>query len=220
MIAPSARLMTGSTHKTLCIGLTGGIGCGKSTVARLFEDLGAVIIDADLISHQLTQAGGQAIPPVRAAFGAAYLTPAGALDRARMRQLIVADADARRKLENILHPLILVACKEQLAAPDRAPYTVLMAPLLLECPEFLKLVQRVLLVDCTGQNQIARVMQRSGLTEPEIRAIIALQLPQSERLARADDVIQNDGACDDLKNQVAALHRYYLGISNNHLTAG
>jgi dephospho-CoA kinase len=87
MIAPSARLMTGSTHKTLCIGLTGGIGCGKSTVARLFEELGVVIIDADAISHKLTQAGGQAIPTVRAAFGAAYLTPAGALDRARGREV-------------------------------------------------------------------------------------------------------------------------------------
>lgn len=201
----------------LCVGLTGGIGCGKSTVAHLFEAQGALVIDTDAISHQLTQAGGQAIPDILASFGQDYITPAGAMDRNKMRRLVFADPSAKSMLENILHPLILAGCKAQLSTPDRAPYTLLMAPLLLECPVFLKLVQRVLLVDCTEQNQISRVMQRSTLDESQIHAIIALQLSRTERLARADDIVQNDGEIDDLIGQVAALHQCY--INNNHLTA-
>lgn len=196
----------------LCVGLTGGIGCGKSTVARLFEEQGAVIIDTDAIAHQLTQPGGQAIATIRSAFGTDYITTTGALDRIRMRQLAFADADARHQLENILHPLILDLCKAQLLAQTCAPYVILMAPLLLECPAFLQLVQRILLVNCTENNQISRVRQRSQLDESEIRAIIALQLPRAESLARADDIIQNDGVCDDLNNQVATLHKQYLSM--------
>lgn len=198
-----------------CVGLTGGIGCGKSTVARLFEALGVAVVDADAIAHQLTQAGGQAIPLIRSHFGAAFLNASGAMDRARMRQLILSDDDARQQLEAILHPLILDQCKTRLAG--RTPYTILMAPLLLENPEFLHLVQRVLLVSCTETNQIERVRQRSGLDESEIRAIIARQMASAERLVRADDIIQNDGARDDLTNQVAALHQHYLNINNNNI---
>lgn len=198
-----------------CVGLTGGIGCGKSTVARLFEALGVAVVDADAIAHQLTQAGGQAIPLIRSHFGAAFLNASGAMDRTRMRQLILSDDDARQQLEAILHPLILDQCKTRLAG--RTPYTILMAPLLLENPEFLHLVQRVLLVSCTETNQIERVRQRSGLDESEIRAIIARQMASAERLVRADDIIQNDGARDDLTNQVAALHQHYLNINNNNI---
>ena len=205
--------MTDSTHKILCVGLTGGIGCGKSTVAQLFARLGAGIIDTDAIAHQLTQAGGEAIPAIRAAFGAAYLTPAGALDRTRMRHTIFSNAAARRTLESILHPLILSHCELQLAERSDASYLILVAPLLLENPAFLHLIQRVLLVSCSIQQQISRVMQRSGLSEPEIRAIIAQQLPQAERIARSDDIIQNDGTCDALEHQVLALHQYYLNIT-------
>lgn len=204
---------------TLCIGLTGGIGCGKNTVARLFEAQGAVIIDTDSIALQLTQPGGQAIAPILAGFGADYLTATGAMDRAKMRHLVFSEIRAKSRLENILHPLILATCKERLAASVHAPYTILMAPLLLECPAFLELVQRVLLVNCSEQHQISRVMQRSGLDESEIRAIIALQLSQTERCARADDTIRNDGAIDELTDQVAALHQFYSNINNNHLTA-
>lgn len=198
-----------------CVGLTGGIGCGKSTVARLFEALGVAVVDADAIAHQLTQAGGQAIPLIRSHFGAAFLNASGAMDRTRMRQLILSDDDARQQLEAILHPLILDQCKTRLAG--RTPYTILMAPLLLENPEFLHLVQHVLLVSCTETNQIERVRQRSGLDESEIRAIIARQMASAERLVRADDIIQNDGARDDLTNQVAALHQHYLNINNNNI---
>lgn len=201
----------------LCVGLTGGIGCGKSTVARLLEERGAAVIDTDAIAHQLTQSGGQALDSIRRAFGEEYITPAGAMDRGMMRQLVFADKDAKSRLENILHPLILAICKERLATHKTAPYTLLMAPLLLECPAFLQLVQRVLLVDCSEQNQISRVKQRSGLDESEIRAIIAQQLSRTERLARADDIIQNDGTVESLKAQVGTLHLHYL--NNNQLTA-
>lgn len=203
----------------LRVGLTGGIGSGKSTVADFFKELGAAIIDTDAISHQLTQENGQAIPAIRSTFGDEYIDHKGALDRARMRQLITADANARRKLENILHPLILEECKTQLLSNVSAPYLILMAPLLLEASNFLQLVDRVLLIDCAEQNQIARVMQRSAMSEPEIRAIIALQLSQAERRKRADDIIQNDSTRENLKLRVATLHQHYLNLINNHLTA-
>ena len=202
----------------LCIGLTGGIGSGKSTAGEFFRELGAHVIDTDAISHELTREQGFAIPELRAAFGLEYITPSGALDRARMRRLIIEDAQAKAGLERILHPMILNNAKKKMLEP--APYHVLMAPLLLEAPDFLKLVNRVLLIDCTEQNQIDRVMQRSSLSRAEILALIALQLPREERKKRADDIIQNDGGLSDLKAQIASLHLCYLNLINNHLTAG
>ena len=201
MNAPDARL---------CIGLTGGIGSGKSTVARLFAAQGVNVVDADEIAHQLTQADGLAIPVIRANFGDKYITSTGTLDRTRMRQLIFSESAAKQKLENILHPLILAQTLALLAGCPDAPYAILMAPLLLESPSFLQQVGRVLVVNCTEQNQILRVMQRSGLDEPEICAIIARQISSAERLARADDIIQNDGTQADLVTQVASLHQRYL----------
>lgn len=207
------------TSPKFCIGLTGGIGCGKSTVARLFEAQGASIIDTDEIAHQLTQADGEGIAPVLAAFGDDYIAASGAMDRAKMRSLILTDSAAKQKLEQILHPLILRHSKERLLACNAAPYVILMAPLLLESPAFLQLVQRILLVDCDEQNQISRVMLRSGLMESEIRGIIALQTSRTARLAGADDIINNNGNSSELPGQVAALHRQYLSRINNHLTA-
>ena len=192
------------------VGLTGGIGSGKSTVARLFAVLGVNVVDTDDIAHQLTQAQGLAIPLIRADFGAEYITTTGSLDRTRMRQLIFTESAAKQKLENILHPLILAQSIARLADSPDAPYAILMAPLLLESPSFLQLVGRVLVVNCTEQNQILRVMQRSGLDDPEICAIIAQQISSAERLACADDIIQNDGTEADLVNQVASLHQQYL----------
>ena len=200
----------------LCIGLTGGIGCGKSTVARLFESHGASIIDTDAIAHQLTQTDGLAISSIRTAFGANYLTDTGALDRARMRQLIFTDANARHKLENILHPQILAISLSRLQTFSQAPYVILMVPLLLENQDFIALVQRILLVNCTEKEQIERVKQRSQLDETEIRAIIAQQVSREIRIARADDIIQNDGARDELANQVAAMHDCYLRLSHKN----
>lgn len=202
-----------NARKKLTIGLTGGIGCGKSTVAELFAKLGVIIIDTDEIAHLLTQAGGIAIPAIRSAFGADYLTSDGALDRARMRHTIFADASAKIKLESILHPLIRSDCESRMTRHNEAPYLILVVPLLFENPSFLRMIQRVLLVNCSEQQQINRVMQRSALSEPEIRAIIAQQLPGAERIARSDDIIQNDGTCDELTLKVLALHQYYLNIT-------
>jgi len=196
-----------------CIGLTGGIGCGKSTVARLFAAQGACIIDTDAIAHQLTQPGGVAIPTIQAAFGAAFITPAGMLNRSKMRQLIFSDANAKRSLEAILHPLILETSKAALANCTHAPYAILMAPLLLESPPFLQLVQRVLLVECSEEQQIIRVMQRSQLDESEIRAIIAQQISPAERIAQADDILINNGSLGSLENHVFALHGKYMTMN-------
>lgn len=196
-----------------CIGLTGGIGCGKSTVARLFAAQGALIVDADEISHRLTRAQGAAIAAIEDEFGSAYLDRDGALDRASMRELVFADPDALHRLERILHPLILNACSAAIDAATDEPYALLMAPLLLENPQFAGLARRVLLVDCDERHQIERVMLRSDLNENRIRSIIASQMPAHRRRELADDVIVNDGAQEALADQVFALHRRYLALA-------
>ncbi len=193
------------------IGLTGGIGSGKSTVAALFAECGATVIDSDAISHRLTQLGGAAIAAIRAAFGDDYIDTDGALDRARMRQRVFSDPAARLQLEAILHPLIRAQMLAQ-AAASTAPYLLLVVPLLFETAGYLSLVQRTLVVDCTEAQQVARAMQRSGLDEQTVRAIMATQMPRAERLRRADDVIQNNGSPGDLRRQVEQLHRRYLSV--------
>ncbi|MDP2694080.1 MAG: dephospho-CoA kinase [Gallionella sp.] len=192
-----------------CIGLTGGIGSGKSTVATLFAEHGAGIIDTDAIAHQLTQAGGEAIAAIRAAFGDESLTDDGALNRARMRALIFSDAAAKQRLEHILHPLIFEQAKAQLPQLQAKPYILVIVPLLPESRTFRQMVQRVLVVDCDENTQIARVIGRSRMSEAEVRAIIARQTPRAERLQLADDVIRNDAGLDNLAVQVAALHERY-----------
>ncbi len=194
------------------IGLTGGIGSGKSTVAALFADCGATVIDSDVVSHRLTQSGGSAIAAIRAAFGDDYINTDGALDRARMRQRVFSDPAARLQLEAILHPLIRVQMLAQ-AETSTAPYLLLVVPLLFEAAGYLGLVQRTLVVDCTEVLQVARAMQRGGLDEQTVRAIMAAQILRAERLRRADEFIQNNGSPDDLRRQVEQLHRRYLAIS-------
>jgi dephospho-CoA kinase len=200
---------------TLCIGLTGGIGCGKSTGAGLFAEHGAAIIDTDLIAHRLTQAGGAAIPEIRKAFGQDYLTADEALDRAKMRGLVFSDITAKQRLENILHPLILGQAKAQLQRMQNEPYIIIVVPLLPESPSFRQLVRRILVVDCEPSTQIERVIARSGMTAPEVLAIIAQQAPRTEQLQLADDVIHNDAGLPRLAEQVAILHGRYLAMQNN-----
>ncbi len=199
---------------TLTVGLTGGIGCGKSTVADLFAEHGAGIVDTDVISHQLTQVGGAAIPSIRAAFGDHYIGEDGALNRARMRALVFSDAEARHRLERLLHPLILEQTKVQLQQMRAYPYAIVIVPLLLRSPEYQQLVQRVLVVDCDERTQIERVTRRSRMSEAEVRAIIASQTPRAERLQLADDIIRNEDGLDNLAAQVAVLHRSYEQNSN------
>jgi dephospho-CoA kinase len=197
---------------TFCVGLTGGIGCGKSSAADCFAALGAGVVDADGISHELTAAGGGAIAALRAEFGDECLTPEGALDRARMRRLVFADPAARAKLEQLLHPLIREETRRR-ASESRAPYVMLVVPLLLENGSYRDAVQRVLVVDCSEETQLLRTMARSGLKADEVRAIMAAQLPRAERLKRADDVISNDGDIAALRAQVEALHVRYLELA-------
>lgn len=195
-----------------CVGLTGGIGSGKSSAADEFAALGAALVDSDAIAHELTRAGGSAIAALRAEFGAEYITAEGALDRARMRTLVFGDATARQRLEGLLHPLIRQQTAARVAAA-RGPYVLLVVPLLLETGAYRELVQRVLVVDCSEATQIARTMARSGLTESEVRAIMTAQLPRAERVALADDVITNEGDRAALREQVRALHERYVALA-------
>lgn len=203
----------------LCIGLTGGIGSGKSTVASLFKELGAAIIDSDVISHRLTLPGGSAIAAISAEFGAEYIDASGAMDRPRMRQRVFSDPAAKRRLERILHPLIRtqMLAETTIHSTGTAPYLMLVVPLLFEADAYRELVQRVLVVDCAESTQVERCMQRGGLLEAEVSAIMAQQLPRAERLRRADDILHNDGDLDSLRTQVQTLHQDYLasGQSSN-----
>ena len=201
---------------SLLVGLTGGIGSGKSTVAELFAQLGAGLIDTDVIAHHLTRANSNAIAAIRTAFGKEYITEAGTLDRTTMRRLIFSDAAAKQQLERILHPLILEQAKTQLQQLKTKPYIILIVPLLPESQAFQQLVQRVLVVDCDENTQLARVMARSDMSEAEVRNIIAQQTPRAERLQLADDVIHNETGRDNLAAQVKVLHAQYLRMQNSN----
>lgn len=192
------------------IGLTGGIGSGKSTVAERLRRLGAAVVDTDEISRALTGAGGAAVEPIRAAFGDAYVTAGGALDRDAMRALAFEDATARARLEAILHPAIRAAADAQLARA-RAPYALLVVPLLFETGGYLGRVERTLAVDCPEALQVRRACARSGLDEAQVRGIMATQWPRWRRLQLADDVIWNGGEESALAPQCERLHQFYLG---------
>ena len=199
---------------TLCIGLTGGIGCGKSTVAGLFAGHGAGIIDTDAIAHQLTQSHGDAVASIRRTFGDDYITEDGALNRPKMRRLIFSNPAAKQQLESILHPRILERAIAELGLMQSKSYVVVVVPLLSESSAFRQLVQRVLVVDCDEKVQISRVIGRSSMSEAEVRDIIAQQSTRKERLQMADDVIHNDAGLDTLAEQVSVLHKRYSNIQN------
>ena len=195
----------------LIVGLTGGIGSGKSTVADLFVAQGATLVDTDAIAHELTGPAGAALPALGAAFGEPIIDSRGAMDRAAMRQRVFADPAARATLEGILHPLIRQVSFERCQAAT-TPYVVLAVPLLVESGTYRERCQRVLVVDCPESVQVERVMQRSRLSADEVRAIMAAQATRAARLAVADDVILNDGDFLNLHPQVAALHAKYLNL--------
>jgi dephospho-CoA kinase len=187
-------------------GLTGGIGSGKSAVADRLAALGAVVIDTDAISRELTAPGGAAIAPLASAFGAGAIGRDGGLDRAAMRQRVFSDAGERRRLEAVLHPLIR---EESARALERArgPYALLVVPLLFESGAWAGRVRRVVVVDCPESVQVARTVARSGLSEAEVRAIMAAQWPRWRRLQAADEVIWNGGSLEALQAQCEALDR-------------
>jgi dephospho-CoA kinase len=207
-------------NRGLVVGLTGGIGSGKSAAADEFARLGAAVIDSDRIAHELTAPGGAAMPAIVARFGADMQAADGRLDRQRMRERVFADPGERRALEALLHPLI----REQsdaavVAAFDAgAPYAVLVVPLLIESTDFRKRVDRVLVVDAAPETCIERVARRSGLSREATLAIMATQATRSARLAAADDVIVNGGSLDAMIGEVRQLHASYLALAG-HMSA-
>lgn len=195
-----------------CVGVTGGIGSGKSRATAMFGELGAGIVDTDAISHEITGVGGNAMPAITEAFGGSVVAADGSLDRAVMRRLVFANPQARKQLESILHPLIREHARHHVAQCG-APYVLLVVPLLLETGSYRDLIQRVLVIDCDESLQIIRTRQRSGITEEAVRAIMTTQLPREQRLAGADDVIRNDGDMAHLREQVTVLHQRYLTMA-------
>jgi dephospho-CoA kinase len=190
------------------VGLTGGIGSGKSAAADEFAALGATVIDTDLIAHELTGSGGAAIGQIQKIFGNDFVA-GGALDRKRMREHVFAEPAAKKQLEQILHPMIREESARRIAAAT-GPYVIHVVPLLIESPDYRRRVNRVLVVDAPEETQVERVRARSGLSPDEVWSIMRAQVPRAERLAAADDVIDNAGTRDALRKQVAALHKKYL----------
>jgi dephospho-CoA kinase len=201
----------------LRVGLTGGIGSGKSVVAARFAALGASIVDTDLIARGMTVPGGPAMPAIVAEFGPDFADASGAMDRERMRALVFSDLGAKARLEAILHPLIRATA---LAAAESATgaYVIYDVPLLVESGSWRDRVDRVLVVDCPEDVQVARVTARSGLDASQVRAIMATQATRAARLAAADDIIDNEGELAALAPQIARLHDLYLAFSAGTIT--
>jgi dephospho-CoA kinase len=197
--------------------LTGGIGSGKTMVAGMFAARGAAIIDTDHFAHQLTLPSGIAIPAIRAQFGEAFLTADGAMNRMKMRETVFADPAAKKRLESILHPLIRSET-ERAARQARGVYLMFVVPLLVESGTWKQRTSRVLVVDSREQLQVERVMNRSGLTETQVRAIMATQASRETRLAAADDVIVNDGDAAALVPQIDRLHALYSSLAESNRT--
>ena len=194
------------------VGLTGGIGSGKTTVAALFASLGAGLVDTDEISRRLTAPAQPAITEIARKFGPQFVAEDGSLDRVRMRNLVFADPSARKDLEAILHPLIRQESTRQFQA-STSPYVVVVVPLLIETGAYRGMMGRILVVDCEPETQIRRVMERSGLSRGEVLSIIASQVSRQQRLSEADDVIRNDRDFETLQAQVNPLHVRYLGLA-------
>jgi dephospho-CoA kinase len=195
----------------LTIGLTGGVGCGKSAVTDLFQRQGVPVIDADIIARELTAPGAPALRNVTAEFGSDILLSGGRLDRRKLRRIVFERPQARRRLEEILHPLV----REEILARIgelSSPYCLVVIPLLVES-DMADLVARVLVVDCEETQQIARVSARDKCSADEVRAIIATQASRQSRLAVADDVIVNAGDFNDLTREVERRHRQYLALA-------
>ncbi|HUP28774.1 MAG TPA: dephospho-CoA kinase [Usitatibacter sp.] len=192
------------------IGLTGGIGSGKSTAAARLGALGAAVVDTDEISRELTARDGAAMRELRHAFGERFVTAEGALDRAAMRTLVFEDPSARARLEAILHPAIRARADAALQAAQ-APYAIIVVPLLFETRGYLDRVARTLVVDCPEALQASRASRRSSLPEAEVRRIMAAQWPRWRRLQMADDVLWNGGEEGALAAQCERLHAFYLG---------
>jgi len=197
---------------TYVVGLTGGIGSGKSAVADAFARLGVEVVDTDVLAHRLTAPGEPGLEAIRAAFGDHFLTPSGEIDRGRLRDHVFGDAAARTRLEALLHPLIGAAARQEMAR-WRGPYGLVVVPLLLERAGLRSSVERILVVDCSEEQQVARVVERSGLRPEEVRAIMATQVGRAERLAAADDIIDNSGPIESITPRVVELDAKYRALA-------
>lgn len=195
------------------VGLTGGIGAGKSLVSELFARHGVAVVDTDLIARELTAPGGGAMEALRASFGCGLVAADGGLDRAAMRALVFSQGEAKARLEAILHPLIRAEVERRLAV-SVAPYVLLVVPLLAEhLPEYQGLIDRVLLVDCLEALQIERAQLRPGMDELQLQAIMASQASRAERRSCANDVIDNNTDIASLESRVSELHAYYSNLA-------
>ena len=197
------------------VGLTGGIGSGKTAVAAAFAALDVEIVDADALAHRLSAAGAEGFAAIRAAFGETILGADGELDRAALRRLVFDDVAARRRLEEILHPLIRAEAQRQVRG-WRGVYGIVVVPLLLEHAGLRSIIDRILVVDCPEDEQVRRVVARSGLNADEVRAIMATQLDRARRRASADDVLDNSGAISAIAPQVRALDQRYRELASAH----
>ena len=200
--------------KQLIIGLTGGIGSGKSEVSRRFAALGIDVIDADQVARDVVERGTPALDAITKHFGKDILLAEGSLNRARLREIIFNNADEKQWLEQLLHPIINQRIREQLAASN-TPYCILSSPLLLETEQYL-LVDRILVVDTSETLQIERASKRDANQETQIRAIMKTQLTRSERCSRATDIIQNHGELEELDEQIDKLHCLYLELAEQN----
>jgi len=205
--------VTGNRAAVLLVGLTGGIASGKSTVARLFGELGADIIDTDEIARALVRPGSPVLAGIIERFGPDLQTADGSLDRRRLRTLIFADPEIRRELEAMLHPPIRAEALAR-AAASSAPYAILVVPLLFETG-FDRLVDRRLVVDCPESQQIERLIARDGISETEARAMLAAQMSREERKLRADDCLDNSGSLESTQSRVRELHANFLHLATN-----
>jgi len=196
---------------SLIIGLTGGIGSGKTSATKFFAAEGIAIIDADTIAHELTGAQGDAIPNIKKYFGVDFITKNGKLDRKKMKNRIFSDINSRKKLEKILHPLIQAEIMHRIETAF-SPYIIVVAPLLLETGDYCETVTRILVIDCNEEYQISRTVSRDGLSKEEVRTIMATQKPRQERLNQADDVIVNDTDISSLQEKVKLQHNIYLSL--------
>ena len=200
--------------QTLVVGLTGGIGSGKTTVANVFSALGVPVIDTDALARELVEPGQPALDEIISTFGSEAITTDGHLDRDYMRQLIFTDRDRKSQLEAILHPRISQRISA-LLADIRSPYCIVVIPLLLEARQT-DLVDRILVVDTPEKEQLTRVAARDSLSDNAIRAIINSQVDRNTRLAAADDIIVNDRGVSELTGYIQKLHRHYMDIANDH----